>query len=190
MKTKRCSGCGAIIHAYRQVCPHCKKDMRPLYYKHPILTGLVIANMIIFMAFLVTSVQKVVFFTSSDNTTASDSGSLHNTKQKGIVAGLFSGKDTQQKLSPYELIKEEDSSIPGCSRKIYKIIIDNRVPRTDIESILVNLYEKKKHISDKVFIYAYAEKDADTIDKAKYKARLFMEASCDRGNAYAIDYTF
>jgi hypothetical protein len=196
MKTKRCMGCGAVIHAYRQACPHCKKDLRPLYSQHPILTGMVIANIGVFLVFMFTSVQNTSFFVSSGNSLATDSGSLETAPPGaeedtgGFVAGLFSGRNEPEELKPYEIVKEEDSSYPGCKRKVYKIIIDNRVPRSDIETILENLYEEKKRGTDKVFIYAYAESEANNIDKAKYKARLFMEPSCEMGNQYAIDYAF
>jgi hypothetical protein len=170
--------------------------MRPLYKQHPVLTSIVAANLVAFIIFGVTFIQNMtVDMQKNGNRLASSSGQLKNTAQKadgqGIVAGIFSDKDKGvEDLSPYEIVKEEDSSVGTCTRKIYKVVIDNRVPLKELESILEDIYEEKKNLSKKIFIYAYSEIDKDRIEKAKYKARLFMEPSCDKNNDYAIDYSF
>lgn len=88
----------------------------------------------------------------------------------------------------YDLIDEQDLSYAGCKRIQYKIIVPNDSTEDQISTALMDLYNKKTKLSDKIFIDAYLESQRKNYQNEVYYGRLNMDPNCDNSNDYKIDF--
>lgn len=92
-------------------------------------------------------------------------------------------------LIPHDLIDINDTSVAGCKRLEYKVLVPDDTANEDLAPFLEFMYQERKGMSDKVFIFVYNESDEAKLDVMPvfYRARLSMNASCDQSNEYTIN---
>ena len=92
----------------------------------------------------------------------------------------------------YEIISEEETSYSGCIRKNYKISVKDDATQNEIRDVLLDVYNKKKSLSDKTTIFVYKDSQKAQLEKEAvlYRGRLFMNPSCDESDEYQIDFDY
>ena len=102
-----------------------------------------------------------------------------------LIAGITA-------FSAYPIISEEETSYSGCIRKNYKISVKDDATQNEIRDVLLDVYNKKKSLSDKTTIFVYKDSQKAQLEKEAvlYRGRLFMNPSCDESDEYQIDFDY
>ncbi|MFH1509514.1 MAG: hypothetical protein ABIE68_05085 [bacterium] len=88
-------------------------------------------------------------------------------------------------LIEYNIYSESDLSYVGCKRIEYRLIVSESATQKQIEAVLKDVYDKKKSLSAKIFIYAYVNENDDN-----YRGLLNMDPNCDNDDSYTIDFDY
>ena len=98
--------------------------------------------------------------------------------------------ENKSEVIDYIIEKEGDTSYAGWKRLEYKALVKDDATKDEIKGVIEEIYEKKKNLSDKIFIFVYRQSDKDKIDETFYRGRLFMDPNCDKSNDYEIDFEY